>query len=197
MRSMFRICGTLIVIPIIGMLAAISIPNLLMAPRKARDDHIAVDTKHAVTQAIVYAKDKGVYPTSITVLREEGYTALSDKDLWGNEWVLSPVLTRGGIPREGDNVYVFSTGPEGTGVYPEPFTHDTGKNESIGYSSVHGSWAHNLKYSCHKIFRPPLNLLCFSDSAVDKMGAGLIILGTLSVLCFVAAHRRAKVVSQG
>ncbi len=196
MRSMFRIFGTLIVIAIIGMLAAISIPNLLMAPRMARDDHIAVDTKHAVTQAIVYAKDKGVYPTSITVLREEGYTALSDKDLYGNEWVLSPVLTRGGIPREGDNVYVFSTGQEGTGVYPEPFTHDTGENESIGYSSVHGSWIHNLKYSCHKIFRPPLNLLCFSDSAQDKIMAGLIILGTLSVLCFVAGRQKAKEVSR-
>ncbi len=196
MRSMFRVFGTLIVIAIMGVLAAIALPNLLMAQRRARDDHIAGDTKHAVTQAIVYAKDKGVYPTSITVLGEEGYTALSDKDLYGNEWVLSPVLTRGGIPREGDNVYVFSTGQEGTGVYPEPFTHDTGENESIGYSSVHGSWAHDLKYSCHKIIRPPLNLLCFSDSAQDKIMAGLIILGTLSVLCFVAGRQKAKEVSQ-
>jgi type II secretory pathway pseudopilin PulG len=189
---MFRIFGTLIVIAIMGVLAAIAIPNLLMAPRGARDSRIAGDTKHTVTQAIVYAKDKGVYPTSITVLREGGYTALSDKDLWGNEWVLSPVLTRGGIPREGDNVYVFSTGPEGTGVYPEPFTHDTGENESIGYSSVHGSWIHNLKYSCQKIIRPPLNMLCFSDSAQARVNAGLIILGTLSVLCFVAASWKSR-----
>jgi type II secretory pathway pseudopilin PulG len=164
---MFRIFGTLIVIAIMGVLAAIAIPNLLMAPRGARDSRIAGDTKHTVT-------------------------ALSDKDLWGNEWVLSPVLTRGGIPREGDNVYVFSTGPEGTGVYPEPFTHDTGENESIGYSSVHGSWIHNLKYSCQKIIRPPLNMLCFSDSAQARVNAGLIILGTLSVLCFVAASWKSR-----
>lgn len=162
MRYMHRCSfGTLIVIPIIGVLAAIAIPKVLMAGRIARDSRIAGETKHAVTQAIVYAKDKGVYPTSITVLREEDYTALSDKDPWGNEWVLSPVLTRGGIPREGDNVYVFSTGPKGTGLYPEPFTHDTGEDGSIGYSSVHESWGYpyNLKYTCQKIIGWPLNLL--------------------------------------
>ncbi len=94
----------------------------------------------------MYAKDKGVYPTSITVLREEGYWNRQDrdpdKDPWGNNYVLSPVLTRGGIPREGDNVYVFSTGPKGTGVYPEPFTSDTGEDGSIGYSSVDGRWGY-------------------------------------------------------
>ena len=93
-----------------------------------------------MTQAIVYAKDKGVYPTSLAVLREEGYAALSETDPWGNDYVLSPLLTQGSTPREGDNVYVFSKGREGTGVYPQPFTGETGEGGSVGYSSVGGSW---------------------------------------------------------
>ncbi len=93
-----------------------------------------------MTQAMVYASDHGVYPTSITVLREGEikYTVIPDKDPWGNDYVLSPVLTEGRKPQEGDNVYVFSRGSKGTGVYPRPFTSDTGEDGSIGYSSVDG-----------------------------------------------------------
>jgi len=98
---------------------------------------VAGDTKDAVTQAMVYASDHGVYPTSLEVLVEEGYAALSDKDPWGNDYVLSPVLTEGRTPTEGDNVYVYSRGPKGTGVYPD--AKDSGDG-SVGYSSVDGSW---------------------------------------------------------
>ncbi|MHC4278470.1 MAG: hypothetical protein ACYSTI_14310 [Planctomycetota bacterium] len=139
---MFRIFGTLIVIAIMSVLLVIAIPNLLQARRPTRDERAAMDTKMAVTQARVYASDNGVYPTSIKALVEGKaiYCPCSDKDSWGNDYVLSPVLTEGRTPREGDNVYVFSRGPKGTGVYPQPFTHDTGKDGSIGYSSVHGPW---------------------------------------------------------
>ena len=107
------------------------------AQRRARYSRAAGDAKTAVTQAIVYAKDHGVYPTSITVLVEERYAALSDKDPWENDWVLAPVLTEGRVPKEGDNVYVYSRGAEGTGVYPD--AKDSGDG-SVGYSSVDGSW---------------------------------------------------------
>ncbi len=107
------------------------------AQRRARYSRAAGDTKTAVTQTIVYAKDHGVYPTSLEVLVEEGYAALSDKDPWGNDYVLSPVLTEGRTPTEGDNVYVYSRGPKGTGVYPD--AKDSGDG-SVGYSSVDGSW---------------------------------------------------------
>ena len=100
---------------------------------------VAGDTKDAVTQAMVYASDHGVYPTSITVLREGEikYTVIPDKDPWGNDYVLAPVLTEGRKPQEGDNVYVYSRGAEGTGVYPDS---EEGGDGSVGYSSVDGSW---------------------------------------------------------
>ncbi len=103
---------------------------------------VAGETKTAVTQAMVYAGDYGVYPTSIKVLREGEirYCACPDKDPWGNDYVLSPLLTQGRTPREGDDVHVYSRGPKGTGVYPSPFTSDTGPDGAIGYSSADGTF---------------------------------------------------------
>ena len=91
----------------------------------------------------MYAKDKGVYPTSLEVLVEEGYMAPIPKDPWGNDWVLSPVLTEGRAPKEGDNVYVFSRGPKGTEEYPRPFTSETGHDGAVGWSSVDGCFGHH------------------------------------------------------
>ncbi len=112
---------------------------MITAPRRARYSRAAIDAKNAVYVATEYAKDNGAYPTSIKVLREGEivYCACNDKDPWGNDYVLSPVLTEGRRPQEGDNVYVYSRGAEGTGVYPD--AKDSG-NGSVGYSSVDGSW---------------------------------------------------------
>jgi type II secretory pathway pseudopilin PulG len=129
--------------------AAISIPSMVTAPTRAKYSRAEGDTKFAVRQAIQYAKDKGVYPTSLRVLAEEGYmAAIPDKDPWGNDWVLSPLLTQGRTPRKGDNVYVFSKGQKWTGVYPEPFTYDTGEDGSVGYSSVDGCFGPE-RYVCY------------------------------------------------
>ena len=98
------------------------------------------DTKTAVTQAIVYANDKHVYPTSLKVLRDAGYANVPDIDHWGNPYVLAPVLTSGAKPRDGDDVYIYSKGPKGTGTYPRPFTLNTREDGSVGYSSLYGPW---------------------------------------------------------
>jgi len=100
----------------------------------------AAETMTAVTQAIVYARDKGVYPTSLEVLRSSGYAAVPDRDPWGNDYVLSPILPGRSKPQAGDDVYVYSRGSRGTGTYPKPFVSTTGKGGSVGYSSLHGSW---------------------------------------------------------
>ncbi len=140
LSKMATLGAVLGVIGVINVLAAIFIPNLIRTDWPPRQfSRAARDTKVAVTQAIVYASDNGVYPTSIRVLNVEGYiAAIPDKDAWGNDYVLAPVFTEGRTPREGDNVYVFSRGPKGTGVYPQPFTSDTGEDGSVGYSSVDG-----------------------------------------------------------
>ncbi len=136
-----------VVLGFISLFLLIFIPNLQHASRRSRHSRAANDAKTAAIQTIVYASDNGVYPTSIKVMREGEivYCACPYKDPWGNDWVLSPVLTEGRTPREGDNVYVFSRGPKGTGEYPRPFTSDTGPDGSVGYSSVHGRWGYPKK----------------------------------------------------
>ncbi len=141
LSKMATLGAVLGVIGVINVLAAIFIPNLIRTdwpPRKF--SRAAGETKAAATQAFMYASDNGVYPASIKALLEGeiAYCACSDKDPWGNDYVLSPVFTEGRTPREGDHVYVFSRGPKGTGVYPQPFTSDTGEDGAIGYSSVDG-----------------------------------------------------------
>jgi hypothetical protein len=119
------------------------VPNILSAGRKSRASRAASDTKTAVTQAIVYWNDKGVYPTSLKVLRESGYLNLPDNDPWGTPYVLSPLLRQGSTPKESDDIYIYSKGKLGIGRYPRPLTETTGEGGSIGYSSLYGAWSGN------------------------------------------------------
>jgi len=108
------------------------------AQRRSRYAQGAADTKTAVTQTLVYAPEKNVYPTSVQALRDAGLASLSDDDPWGTPFQLSPDLLAGNPP--GGESYIFSKGPYGTGIYPNPFTSNTGAGGSVGYSSVYGTW---------------------------------------------------------
>jgi type II secretory pathway pseudopilin PulG len=127
-----------LLVAIIGILAVLTFANLRTGPSGSFRATSA--TKTAVTQAIVYANDKGVYPTSLKVMRDSGYANVRDDDPWGVPYRLSLVLTRGKTPKEGDNVYIYSKGPQGTGTYPRPFTNLASARGSIGYSSIYGAW---------------------------------------------------------
>ena len=120
-------------------LAATAGPSTGSVRRPARYTRAAVETKIAVTQASKYAKEKGVYPASLKVLREAGYANVLDKDPWGTEYVLSPVFSGNIKPSATDDVYVYSKGPHGTGTY-SPGIGDTGRNGAVGYSSIHGAF---------------------------------------------------------
>ena len=135
----FTVIELLITVAIIGTLSMIAVPNLLSAQRKTRYSQAASDTRSAVTQAMVYGTDRGVYPTSIRVIRDAGLTSLSDVDPWGVPYVLSPLLTAGQPPGCSDDVYIYSKGPSAAGTYPVPFVPNTGNSGSVGYSSVYGS----------------------------------------------------------
>ena len=139
----FTLIELLIVVAIIGILASIAIPNLLESQRRSRYSRAASDTKTAMSQAIIYAGDKGVYPPSLDALRFAGYAAVGKTDPWSEDYVLSPLFNGTSVPAISDDIYIFSKGASKAGTYPVPFVASTGMGESVGYSSVYGSWIGN------------------------------------------------------
>jgi prepilin-type N-terminal cleavage/methylation domain-containing protein len=136
----FTAVETLIVVAIIGVLSMTAIANLAGAQRQTRYARAVSDAKNGVSQAMAYAAERKVYPTSIQEMRDAGLTNLCDVDPWGNAYILSPVLTGGLSPEPGDDVYIYSKGASSLGAYPVPFMPNTGHGGSVGYSTLYGSF---------------------------------------------------------
>jgi prepilin-type N-terminal cleavage/methylation domain-containing protein len=137
----FTLIELLIGVAIIGLLAMIAIPNVQKARRKSKYSRAASEARMVTTSAMTYVLDKGVYPTSIAVLRSNGYGGIDDLDPWKIPYQLSPALLGGGPAISGQDIYSFSRGASGAGVYPDPFLTYTGPGGSVGYSSIYGAWA--------------------------------------------------------
>lgn len=137
----------LAVLVIGGIVLAIYAPSLVAKRTDSQYSQVASDLKAAVTQALAYASAKGSYPTSLKVLRDANQATAPDLDPWGNPYMLAPVLAQGGTPQVGDDVYMYSKGPRGAGVYtPEKWewsanrTAITGGQGAAGYSSIYGAF---------------------------------------------------------
>ncbi len=136
----FTLIELLIVVAMVAILAAVAIPNVLQAQRRARYARAASETKTATANAVLCGVDKGKYPPTLIALRDGGYPNVSQIDPWGTDYQLAPVLLAQQAVGVADDVYIFSKGASLTGVYPAPFVTDTGFGGSVGYSSVYGAW---------------------------------------------------------
>ena len=79
-KSSWSMLSLLFIVSLMSALAASCTEALLNAAGKSMPARAATDAKTAVTQAIVYAGDKGVYPRSMRGLRDPGYANIRDKD---------------------------------------------------------------------------------------------------------------------
>lgn len=147
----FTLIELLIGVAIIAILAAIGIPMLQDAQRKASYARAATDTKTAVTQAIIYANDRNAYPRTLLVLRNSGYSNVQTRDPWNNNYRVSSVFSNQSVPDPGTEAWVCSQGPRGGGSCPASTSRantlsgfpNTGKNGSVGYSVIYGGWIGN------------------------------------------------------
>ena len=140
----FTLIELLIAVAIIGILAAIAIPNLMSARRRANYSRAASDTRTAVTQAMVYANDQNSYPgpTFLQALRDNGYASIPDKDPWGTLYQAPAPINTNNPPGLEDDAVVFSKGPGGGGTYNPPYTGvPLAVSAEVGFSTVYGSFS--------------------------------------------------------
>ena len=131
----FTIVELLIVVGIIGILAAIAIPNLRAAQKKSKYARAASDSKTAVTQGIIYSNDTNANPGTTMRLRTSGYANVPDADPWATIWVYSAAYASTATPPIQGELALCSRGPTGANACALPIMNaTTGLDGEVGYS---------------------------------------------------------------
>jgi len=139
----FSLIELLIVMAIIAILAAIAIPNLLTAQKKAKISKALAESKLIVTQTQLYNADKNAYPNAVDVLRTNNYISRTEDPFTtvaGNNYGYEALST---------HVWALSVGPDSASagtiitVFPAAGLDDgissTTCQGEVGWSSNYGA----------------------------------------------------------
>jgi len=134
----FTLVELLIVVAIIGILAAIAIPNLGSAHRRARVSRSLADAKQIVTQAYLYNSDFNSYPT-LGTLQSTNYISQT-RDPFG----ANPQAQDYGFEAGSSHVWALSVGPPGGGAAPpstppNASSSGSGCGGTVGWSNTYGA----------------------------------------------------------
>ena len=109
----FTLIELIIVIAIIGILAAIAVPQFQKAPQRAREAVLKSDL-HTIRETIdQYFADKGQYPDSLETLVEEGYLRKVPEDPFtksSSTWVVE-------YAEQGEDSLSGEEGMTGPGIF--------------------------------------------------------------------------------
>ena len=141
----FSLIELLIVVAIIGILAAIAIPNLLTAQKKTKISKALAESKLLVTQSQLYNADKNAYPLVIADLRTNNYISRTE-----DPFSTATPAANYGFASAQTHTWALSVGPDcttdcGTAISTFPATGlDDGISSTtcagvVGWSSNYGA----------------------------------------------------------